>query len=466
MCISCVPGQPTEFYEERAPYVFAIDGSQAQKQDHVFEFISKQLIGQPATTPVRSYQPTERKFGLSTSRPARLDGAGQPAGGEHGGRRRAAGRGDPVPARPGDDPADRAAGDHPVEVGRRHDGDLHRRPGRPTRLHARGHGPGVLPRVDHRRRHARRHRRRSPAPTTRQQWQHAFGVTQLAARLSPRSAGYPTLYEWFNGEPPPADAEIGVDQPQAALFFSIVQNTGPEPDAQTWADALFDADPTARGAISQPSLSWGDKGLWDYPDYHGIDDATALWWDPTATGPDELRREGPGMWQYADQGLRYLPGEWGDGGPPVRPGTQRRPLHRAPARRGPRRLPQPRRRLTRPGSVAPAAAVQGKNRYRAAANAFAARATRRATLTRWRSSTWSSVLAACAIGCSAKNACTSAATGSSVSSFTESIMRTIVLLGNGALACCQCWRTKRPRGRPVAAVGDAAVAAGTARSAS
>ena len=37
MCISCVPGQPTEFYEERAPYVWAIDGSQQQKQDHVFD---------------------------------------------------------------------------------------------------------------------------------------------------------------------------------------------------------------------------------------------------------------------------------------------------------------------------------------------------------------------------------------------------------------------------------------------
>ena len=143
------------------------------------------------------------------------------------------------------------------------------------------------------------------------QWAHAFGVTQLATRLSPDIAGYPTLYEWFNGTAPPADASIGVDQPPAALFYSILQNTGPNLTAQTWSDALLAADPTARGAISQPSLSWGDKGLWEGVDYHGIDDATLLWWDPAATGPDELRRDGQGMYQYVDGGLRYLPGEWG-----------------------------------------------------------------------------------------------------------------------------------------------------------
>ena len=39
---------------------------------------------------------------------------------------------DPVRARPGDDPADRAADDHPAEGGRRDDGALPRRPGRAT----------------------------------------------------------------------------------------------------------------------------------------------------------------------------------------------------------------------------------------------------------------------------------------------------------------------------------------------
>ncbi len=64
MCISCVPGQPTEFYQERAPYVWAIDGSQQQKQDHVFEFVSKQLIGKPASHAGEELAATERTFGL------------------------------------------------------------------------------------------------------------------------------------------------------------------------------------------------------------------------------------------------------------------------------------------------------------------------------------------------------------------------------------------------------------------
>ncbi len=60
----------------------------------------------------------------------------------------------------------------------------------------------------------------------------------------------------------------------------------------------------------QPYLTWGDHGYWEGTDYNGIDDATLIWWDPTATGPDEIRKDGTGMWQYVDGGTRYLPGEW------------------------------------------------------------------------------------------------------------------------------------------------------------
>jgi hypothetical protein len=33
-------------------------------------------------------------------------------------------------------------------------------------------------------------------------------------------------------------------------------------------------------------------------------------WDATASGPDEIRKVGTGMWQYVDGGTRYLPGAW------------------------------------------------------------------------------------------------------------------------------------------------------------
>ncbi|MCU1389838.1 MAG: hypothetical protein JWL72_3176, partial [Ilumatobacteraceae bacterium] len=42
-------------------------------------------------------------------------------------------------------------------------------------------------------------------------------------------------------------------------------------------------------AISQPSLSWGSHNIWPDPDYVGIDDGTEIWWDPSASGPDEIR---------------------------------------------------------------------------------------------------------------------------------------------------------------------------------
>ena len=48
LCIGCTPGQPAEFYAERDPYVWGLDGSAIQKQTHVLEFIQKQLVGKNA----------------------------------------------------------------------------------------------------------------------------------------------------------------------------------------------------------------------------------------------------------------------------------------------------------------------------------------------------------------------------------------------------------------------------------
>ena len=55
--------------------------------------------------------------------------------------------------------------------------------------------------------------------------------------------------------------------------------------------------------------SWGD-GVWPETDRNSTDDATAIWWDPDATGKDEAGNEGTGQIVYVDGGHRYLPGEW------------------------------------------------------------------------------------------------------------------------------------------------------------
>ncbi|MGI8794860.1 MAG: hypothetical protein ACR2H3_17085, partial [Acidimicrobiales bacterium] len=36
------------------------------------------------------------------------------------------------------------------------------------------------------------------------------------------------------------------------------------------------------------------------------DDVTEIWWDRTASGPDEVGAQGAGMYRYVDGGKRYL----------------------------------------------------------------------------------------------------------------------------------------------------------------
>ncbi len=145
-----------------------------------------------------------------------------------------------------------------------------------------------------------------------QQWEHAFGITSNAVSLAPDITPGFALYEWFHGEQPPADETAPILFPSPSLLFSLLQAAGPELTPETFNQALFAYAPTQR-AITQPSLSWGDHGIWDTEaDWSGVDDKTEWWWDPTATGPDEIQREGEGMVTFVAGGKRYLPGEWDD----------------------------------------------------------------------------------------------------------------------------------------------------------
>lgn len=141
------------------------------------------------------------------------------------------------------------------------------------------------------------------------QWASAFGVTTGSVRLEPTNSGYYRLFNWFNGEEPPAADTIGVIAPIPAVFYAVLQEVGPALTRERWAETLADGASTTP-AITQPALAWGDTGFWPYLDHHGVDDATLIFWDPDATGPDEIRRQGSGMWRFADGGTRYLPGTW------------------------------------------------------------------------------------------------------------------------------------------------------------
>jgi hypothetical protein len=142
-----------------------------------------------------------------------------------------------------------------------------------------------------------------------EQWAHAFGISSLATPTDPSFGASTFLYKWFTGEDAPADGTNGVIYPQPALFFSAIQAAGPNLTLDSFRDGLFSLEPASR-ALTQPYISYGDKGIWDEIDYNGIDDFNEIWYDPTATGPNEIGAEGLGMMRHVDGGKRYLPGEW------------------------------------------------------------------------------------------------------------------------------------------------------------
>ncbi len=141
------------------------------------------------------------------------------------------------------------------------------------------------------------------------QWAHAFGISFLPARTDPSVSGLVPLYEWFYGHAPPSKTGGQLVAADFNLLYAILQGVGPDLTPQTFEDAAFAAPPTPT-AFTQPSISFGNHGRWPFTDYLGIDDATQIWWNPAAKGPDELGTQGSGMYEYADGGKRYLPGHW------------------------------------------------------------------------------------------------------------------------------------------------------------
>ena len=228
LCLACTPAQPPDWYSERDPFVFGIDASGNQKQSHTAEFILKQLAGKPAEFGGDDVRATERRFGLvyvessANSKPqadefiATLAAGGvdvvetvsyvldptsiQQAASQAIAKLKAAGvttvllSTDPIAPR--DFTREATAQQYFPEW--------------------------VLAAV-------------TLTDTTafartydQEQWAHAFGSTALAARIVPERSGYYRLYEWYNGEPPPAPDQIGVLAPYPAVFYGVLQDVGPD----------------------------------------------------------------------------------------------------------------------------------------------------------------------------------------------------------------------------------------------
>jgi hypothetical protein len=141
------------------------------------------------------------------------------------------------------------------------------------------------------------------------QWTHAFGVSLLPTRTTDAIDEFATILTWQTGEPPAAKTFRQLVQ-APLIFFTGVHLAGPRLTAKTFQAGLdrFPADtPTVPTRLH---LSWGRHRIWKGLDVTGSDDATVVWWDPDATGPDEVGRDGTGLYRYAEEGARYLPGKW------------------------------------------------------------------------------------------------------------------------------------------------------------
>ena len=308
VCISC-GGGTAEWFAERDPYLWNLDGSSEQKQVHVVEFIGKQLAGKPASHAGDALKAETRKFAvvyeasggaesqrLADLMEARMTEAGaapdlmlaytldpgtiQQQASQIVAKLKAAGITTVVmstdPVAPGDFTREATTQEYEPEwlVAAATLTD--------TNAFGRGYDQA--------------------------QWTHAFGVTSLAVRVNPDVVGSKILYKWFTGQDAPAPLGAPVFMPGFSLLFSALQGTGPNLTPQTLGDFIKTIKTTP--AMTASYLSYGDQGIWDEADYNGVDDATVFWWDATATGPDENGREGTGLMKFVDGGKRYLPGEW------------------------------------------------------------------------------------------------------------------------------------------------------------
>lgn len=139
------------------------------------------------------------------------------------------------------------------------------------------------------------------------QWDSAFGLSFLAARVTPAATDPARLHQWHHGRSPTAANTFNVIFANPFIFFTGVHMAGPKLTPASFRDGLFRYPPTGGGATS-PLTSWGKHGYWQWEDYCQWDDTTEIWWDNTAQGPDEPGNQGAGLYRYVDNGKRFLPG--------------------------------------------------------------------------------------------------------------------------------------------------------------
>ncbi|MBU6217078.1 MAG: ABC transporter substrate-binding protein, partial [Acidobacteria bacterium] len=310
LCISCAPGQTAEWFEERGPYVWDIGKNIDQNIQMTAEYVTKRLAGGNAVYGGPEVVDQPRVFG-------RVFLEGLNASQEPSERFRA------LLGEGGVEFTEEASYADPVSLG-----------GNAREIMARFKAAGVTtilfagdPLAPQALTQAATAQDYFPewvitgsslTDTTifgrtydQAQWEHAFGPSNLFARVSPTVAGSGYLYRWyFDGAEPPAQ-QSALILPSLQLLYGVLQGAGTDLSPEMFRRVIF-ASEIIPGSVIAPQISWGERGIWPGVDYAGLDDQTEVWWDPSATGEDEIGNDGAGMWTYADGGRRYLPGGWPD----------------------------------------------------------------------------------------------------------------------------------------------------------
>lgn len=143
-----------------------------------------------------------------------------------------------------------------------------------------------------------------------QQWQHAFGLQLVPARVPKTNQDSFTLYRWWYNADPPTQNNFAVVKGDVELLFQGLQLSGPNLTTDQFKAGMDAAPPIATGNTIQTVTTYGPHGFWPGEDPAGLDNAGLLYWDPNATGQDETGKFGTGMYRLMNGGLRYLPGRW------------------------------------------------------------------------------------------------------------------------------------------------------------
>ncbi|MEN3271490.1 MAG: hypothetical protein V7636_251 [Actinomycetota bacterium] len=142
------------------------------------------------------------------------------------------------------------------------------------------------------------------------QWSHAFGISQLWIRPPQEQTEVQYQHRWFFGRPPTAKASNEVLYQEVFVLLMGIHMAGANLNPRTFRDGLFSMPVGGAGRVTQVQRSFGPKGGWDFDDYTAFDTVTEVWWDPNATGADEVGNDGTGMFEFVDGGKRYAPGQW------------------------------------------------------------------------------------------------------------------------------------------------------------